>query len=171
MPKVINLPRIYVQNWSPSKSYSSWINAEKEKTVWISISEPNCLDSVVSNPFLDQLPKLSLSFWDLTQVIEHDGETLFPPSDTVARHIVDFLLSHRGKNVLVNCAAGVSRSGAVAQFCADFLKYEWLEEGKRKACPNHVLYNLMRDYFWSLEYEEKHGEKPLQTAYEKIFNK
>jgi predicted protein tyrosine phosphatase len=162
MPKVINLPRIAVQKWSI---------APDNNTIWISISEPEDLKSVVSHPVLDQLPKLSLSFWDLTQVIIFHGQTLYPPSPAIARAIVDFLLLHRGKHVLVNCAAGVSRSGAVAQFCADFLNYEWMEEGKKNACPNHVLYNLMRDYFLSLSYEEQFGEKPLQTAYEKIFNK
>jgi predicted protein tyrosine phosphatase len=144
MPKVINLPRIYVKNWS----------AEKPNAIWISIGEPDIPDSQISNEILDQIPKLHINFWDLTQVIQHGGETLFPPNESDAKKIVDFLLLHRGKNVLVNCAAGVSRSGAVAQFCEDFLKYKWLEDGKNRSRPNHVLYNLMRGYFLSLSYEE-----------------
>lgn len=169
MPKVINFPRIYVENWSSQKHYSSWIDAED--SIWISIGEPDVPDSRISNEILNKIPKLHLDFWDITKEIQHGGETLLPPSEEDAKTIVDFILLHKGKNVLVNCAAGVSRSGAVAQFCADFLKYNWLEEGKSKSCPNHFLYGLMRDYFLSLSYEEQFGEKPLQTAYEKFLDK
>ena len=157
MSTVINIPRFAAKN----------LSIKPKNCIWISISEPKDLSTVISNNSLDELPKLHLSFWDLTQVIEHDGEMLYPPSPTVAKAIVDFLLSHRGKNVIVNCAAGVSRSGAVAQFCADFLGYGWMEEGKRCACPNPVLYGLMRDYYLSLEYGKQHGPTPLLTAYEK----
>jgi len=169
MPKVINLPRIYAQNWSTQKDYSSWI--DDQESIWISIGEPDIHNSRISNKILDQIPKLHLDFWDLTQAIQHGGETLFPPNESDAKKIVDFLLLHRGKNVIVNCAAGISRSGAVAQFCADFLKYDWLEQGKKNACPNHVLYNLMRGYFLSLEFEEKFGSKPLLSAYEKMVDR
>lgn len=157
MKQVINLPRIAVKNWkSPAP----------ENCVWISISEPDCLDSIVSNEILDKLPVLRLSFWDLTSPIVFHGETLFPPSEAYAKSIVDFLVTNKGKNVIVNCAAGVSRSGAVAQFCADYMDHEWMEEGKKNAVPNHVLYNLMRDYYNSFSWEEKHGPVKLLTAAE-----
>lgn len=158
---VINIPRIAAKNFS----------FLPKNCIWISISEPDELNTVVSNEFLDQLPKLYLSFWDLAEVIIHGGRTLYPPSPDIAKAIVDFLLSHRGKAVIVNCAAGISRSGAVAQFCEDFLGYKWAEMGKKNALPNSTLYKLMRDYFWSLEYEEQHGPKPLLTAYEKAETK
>jgi len=61
--------------------------------------------------------------------------------------IVRFLLKHTDKSVIVNCAAGVSRSGAIAQFCNDFLGYEWEPFCKKNADPNHVLYDLMVEYF------------------------
>ncbi len=161
MKHVINLPRVAVRNWA--------IDAPKN-TIWISISEPDSLNSVVSNEELDKLPKLSLSFWDLTSPAEHNGEMLYPPSDSVAKTIVDFILSHPDQNILVNCAAGVSRSGAVAQFCEDFLGYHWLAQGKQCAMPNHVLYGLMRDYYKSTERIEKHS-KTVKSAYEIALDK
>ena len=165
--KVINIPRYAAEDFERAIE-KFYIPFEPQKAIWISICEPDVLSSVVSNELLDQIPKLILSFWDVTQPIDlGGGEMAFPPSEAVAKAIVDFILSHRGKSVIVNCAAGISRSGAVAQFCADFLGYEWNELGKRCAIPNHVLYTLMRDYFMSLDYEEQHGPKPLLTAYEK----
>ena len=151
--KVLNLPRFAAKHFSHMP----------KNTIWISISEPDCLDSVVQNEFLDQLPKLRLSCSDLTNPVEHGGEMLFPPSPSVARAIVDFILSKEGMHVLVNCAAGVSRSGAVAQFCEECLGYEWIEMGKRSAHPNPVLFGLMKDYYYSIKFDGKE----VLTAYEK----
>ena len=140
LKKILNIPRFAAKNFKGSAG----------KGIWISISEPNDQKSVIDNEILGKLPTLRLSFWDLTESVKHDGETIHPPDENIAKEIVDFLLSHKDMNVIVNCAAGISRSGAVAQFCEDFLGYEWLEMGKKNALPNSVLYKLMRDYFLSL---------------------
>ena len=170
MSKVINIPRYAAQDFNRAIE-KFCLSFDPPNTIWVSIGEPDVADSMISSEVLDEIPNLKLAFWDLSQVINHDGENLYPPNESDAKKIVDFILLHRGKEVIVNCAAGVSRSGAVAQFCEDFLDYEWSNFGKRNSCPNHVLYNLMRDYFLSLEFEEKFGPKPLLSAYEKIIDK
>jgi predicted protein tyrosine phosphatase len=142
MPKVINIPRVAAKNWTEDSSTD-------KNLCWVSIGEPEESFTHVSNPALDKLPNLKLQFWDLTKTIEHNGEILNPPSDGDARMIVDFILANEGKNILVNCAAGVSRSGAVCMFCQDMLGYEWLQQGKRTAVPNTVLYTKMVNCYQS----------------------
>jgi hypothetical protein len=148
MPSVINLPRIAVKEWkgSPLKKMA-------DNTIWIAIGEPEGTYEEVTNPILDVLPKLHLCFWDLTAPVsaigQAQGTLLYPPDYHDARQIVDFILQHKGKHVLVNCAAGVSRSGAVAQFCHDMLGYDWMDMGRRAAAPNSVLYRKMVDYYLS----------------------
>jgi|688.fasta_scaffold757876_2 predicted protein tyrosine phosphatase len=121
----------------------------KDSAIWISIGEPGEENSKVVNESLSEIPHLHLDFWDVVQPIEFDGEIFHPPSDEDARKIVDFILEHKDKDILVNCAAGVSRSGAIAQFCSYALAYKWTENGKRKAVPNFLLYNKMISYYLS----------------------
>ena len=87
---------------------------------------------------------------------------MYPPTEWDAKAIVDFLLKHADKNVIVNCAAGISRSGAVAQFCEECLGYEWDEQDKRRAMPNYLLFKMMRDYYISIKLDNK----PLLSAHE-----
>lgn len=118
-----------------------------DKAVWISISEPDDQRTIISGPF-DQLPTIKLAFWDLIRSVEYKGQILRPPPEKDARKIVDFLTKYRDRQfVIVNCAAGVSRSGAVAQFCNDFFGYEWEPFCKSCAVPNSVLYRLMVEYY------------------------
>lgn len=52
-----------------------------------------------------------------------DGNTLGPNfvtmSDIQAKEMAEFILKNRDKNFLVHCHAGISRSGAVAQFICE----------------------------------------------------
>lgn len=138
-PSVINLMRLEAKSWD---------RQIESPTAWISISEPEGTNSIISNPILDNLPNLKISFWDLTKELKRsEEETLYPPTDDDAKKIVDFIVQNAGKNIIVNCAAGISRSGAVAQFCSDALGYKWLEFGKKRAVPNSLLYRKMIDYF------------------------
>jgi len=148
-PKVLNVPRKFVS--------SNQANGHRD-IVWISIFEPvNCdQDALLAISPLKCFPRLFVSFWDVIKPIPAIGgemDAIQPPSHSDAKKIVDFLLEHKGKDVIVNCTAGISRSGAVAQFCEDQLGYDWRYEGKRKAHPNSLLYKLMVDYFSSLEHQ------------------
>ena len=154
MASVINLPRVAVKEWKTE------INPEK--AIWICIGEPESSYEAVRNPILDTLPNLHISFWDLTESVpllefnqqeKYGAELLHPPTKEDAKTIVDFVLKHKGKHVLVNCAAGVSRSSAVAQFCHDMLGYKWMDLGKRVAMPNKVLYKNMKEYYLSFNPE------------------
>jgi hypothetical protein len=141
MKKVFNIPR------QAAKDFGSDDPKLPEKLVWISISEPGEQRTIISNKYLDKCANLKLSFWDLRKPIEYKGKTLNPPNRRDALRIVNFLMKHPSKSVFVNCAAGVSRSGAVAQFCEDYLGYKWPDFYKGVAIPNGELYRLMVEYY------------------------
>lgn len=141
MNKVCNIARKAARDWS--------VPLEKDQYIWICISEPN--SQVISNKFLDLLPRLNMNFYDLDHKA-YDLESksmIYPPSSEDAKAVVDFILLHKDKNVIVNCAAGVSRSGAIAQFCEDLLNYEWCSYRKSVASPNRTLYRLLVNYYVS----------------------
>lgn len=139
---VYNLPR-----WQAKGNIFPFTDA-----CWISIHEPCERDGSeschIENEHLDKLPKLKIKFWDLTKpIVSSDNVTFNPPGPKQARRLVEFLVKNRGKVVVANCAAGVSRSGAVALFCVDMFSYAWDRESKQRAVPNMHLYRLMVDYY------------------------
>jgi hypothetical protein len=142
MPKVFNIPRFYAQSFRPTER-PDW----PEKFVWISISEPGEQKTIISNPTLDKLPKLKISFWDLKEEIEYDGKLIGPPDIFKIAKLVNFLVKHKDKSVIVNCAAGVSRSGAVAKFCQNCLNYEWPVWCQELSLPNEVIYEDMVKFY------------------------
>lgn len=142
MPTCTNLPRQSVRLWNRE--------IDPETTAWISISEPDMPETVVNNVELDKLANLKMSFWDITAPVPGIGlgEYFYPPSEKDAQRIVDFIEKNRGKDFLINCQAGISRSGAVCKFLQDCLGYQWVE-GKDRARPNKLLVELMKDYFYA----------------------
>jgi predicted protein tyrosine phosphatase len=139
---VINLPRVAVQRWTAP--------LDPQGHAWVSIGEPGPNFSHVENEVLDLLPKLKLCFHDVIRLMEHGTRVYRPPSEANAKQIVDFLVSHKEKNIIVNCAAGISRSGAVAQFCQAFLGHVWDEKQQSLSIPNSKLFELMAKYFATL---------------------
>lgn len=125
----------------------------EEEIAWITIGEPLEYFTHVNNQSLVDCPTLKLLFWDICEIkpyinfITGEEEVINPPKVDIAIEIVDFLLANQDKHIIVNCAAGVSRSGAIAQFCQDFLGYTWNERCKSRAAPNSLLYRMMRDYY------------------------
>jgi len=138
-----------------SRREAGRFNGEFDHTnaVWISIGEPTDEFVHTKNEHLDKLPNLKMCFWDITRArnytnfITGEEEQADPPKVDQAMQIVDFLLKHSDKDVIVNCAMGISRSGAIAQFCQDFLFHQWPKRFQDRACPNTLLYNMMRDYY------------------------
>lgn len=116
-------------------------------SIWISIADPG--QAPCQNEILDNIPKLKLHFYDLAKDLydEINCETIPAPTADHAKQIVDFILANPDKNILVNCQAGISRSGCIAQFCNEYLGYTWPDLVKRFAVPNHHLLKLMVNYF------------------------
>ena len=117
-------------------------------TVWVSISEPGDDTSKVQNTLLESVPNLQTAFYDATPPTYDMGRfTMHPATEEDIAPLVDFLVEHQEKDVVVNCAFGVSRSGAVAQFCQNVLNYNWNPQCKNQANPNKYIYALMVRYY------------------------
>lgn len=151
--KVINLPRRVVANSNLIKPILEENSLTSKNTAWITIGEPDINFVPVSQVELLDFPCLQKEFWDVTQIKDYTNfltgeiEKYLPPTTEDAIEIVDFILKHEGKNIIVNCAAGISRSGAIARFCNEILGYEWPNEFQRVAWPNLLLYNNMVKYY------------------------
>lgn len=108
MPWIANVGEGAAEKWVPD-----------EHTVCISISEPG---RKVRLPRFADLIREHFQDYDSEWP---EGAALF--TSTHAARIARFARKHRdaGKNILVHCAAGVSRSGAVAEaLLAAFPEYE-----------------------------------------------
>lgn len=142
-PTCINLPRMAVNQWTRA--------VDPKVAAWISIGEPGLSASTVNNATLNRLPNLRIDFWDIVEPLVEIGtdRKFLPPTPQEAAQIVDFILAHKEKNFLVNCQAGVSRSGAVCQFLQDCLGHQWDEDHKKFARPNKLLLQMMKDYYYA----------------------
>jgi predicted protein tyrosine phosphatase len=139
---VINVPRHTLHHHELPKEAQNFYD-----WAWISIEEPDTPETRVIHEYLDQVPNLKMSFWDVTSPYQYGGETYEPLCVEQAEQLVDFLVENKEKNIVVNCRAGVSRSGAIAQFCQDFLGHKWLPKYKMMAVPNSKVYRYMVDYY------------------------
>ncbi len=139
MPTCQNINRYRAEVWHE--------NLSPENNAWISIGEPEIPDSIICNRILDNLPYLKLWFWDVTETVQDEfGDSYFPPNEKDAVQIVRFILQNRGKNFIVNCKAGISRSGAICKFLEETLDYDWIS-GKDRARPNSLLLELLKQEF------------------------
>lgn len=135
---VIQLPRYYIYD---EKTFNGEIKPLlKDDFIWITIQEAGDKNKP---SFLDKQDKIEANFFDLTDDILFKGEVLKAPTEDDIRPIVEFLKKHPNRDVLVNCAAGISRSGAVAAFLND-MGYYWPKTYRNTAIPNVVVLNLMR---------------------------
>lgn len=61
---------------------------------------------------------LQVKMWDIEKDVIKDETVIYAkPSDTELERIIDFIEIHKDKQVfIIHCAAGISRSGAVARY-------------------------------------------------------
>ena len=106
---------------------------------------------------LGMLGCLSLEFWDITddkdclESMDHHGYKYILFDKEMAKQTVDFLERRKleaGDHVLVlHCDAGISRSGAVAEFAAEFfgITTETFEKENPYLRPNPFVRRLLRE--------------------------
>jgi hypothetical protein len=146
--EVINTSRLSAKLWSRELDPDEW--------AWISINEPitnrHVVQDIVTNKFLNDLNNLKIDFWDVEypiypiKSIDPDGEILFPMTEDAVKKILDFLLDNSGKSIIINCAAGISRSGAICKFCENHLNYTWTKN-KEFSDPNNYIYELLKKVY------------------------
>lgn len=90
---------------------------------------------------------LRLRFTDICEEIQDKGKTYHPINDEQADQILNFVAKHDGKNIIVHCAAGVSRSSATCLFLHLFYGYELRKNFWQVSEPNKfVLGSLIVQY-------------------------
>lgn len=126
MPFVANRSRLAAEHWEFTPN-----------TVCISITDPDSPNA-----------KLSEGFWETIRLKFHDVERMedfnkcAPVTEEQIKDIADFILKHRGRNILVHCEAGVSRSGGVAEAILDTFP-EYRDEGWDRAA-NGLVKSLLK---------------------------
>ena len=133
MPKATNIPKELAED----------IDVLPDNTVLISINEeheplyPLKLDR--TNPNI-----LTVKFSDITAKREWMGKTIYPINEATTLKILDFINIHKGKDFIIHCAAGVSRSSAIALYLHLFHDYELRENFWNVSHPNkYVLGHLI----------------------------
>ena len=109
-----------------------------DNTVLISINEE---DEPLWNLKIDRNSNqlLTVKFSDITAQQTIHGLTYSPISQETALKILNFINIHKDKNILINCAAGISRSGAVALYLHLFHGYELKPNFWKLSRPNKYV--------------------------------
>jgi predicted protein tyrosine phosphatase len=116
---------------------------ELSDTVCVSITEP------ANKRGYGHLANISQGYVGILrlQFEDYDSLRLHPPdsvlfTETQAKMVAEFVTRHRGENILVHCAAGISRSGAIVDAILQaFPEYE--DRGKTRF-PNGHVRSLMK---------------------------
>jgi predicted protein tyrosine phosphatase len=112
-------------------------------TVCISITEPGSHAPLPPLRGFDDVLRLEFSDFDLLRPghVGPSGARRVTARD--AQQLAEFANQHRGKNILVHCAAGISRSGAIVEtLLAAFPEYE--DRGWSRYPNRHVSACLRR---------------------------
>ncbi len=119
--------------------------------VWINICNPNEPINLIQSSHLDKYPNIRIPFWDITCPLSYRDETIYPPTIEDARKIIALIKQFQDKSFIVNCEAGISRSGAVAQFLEDMGWY-WPFYFKQLSHPNSTLLKHLKEQWlkWEL---------------------
>lgn len=127
MPWIMNRGKGWVEQMEPEPG-----------TVCVSITEPGRKAKL---PRFDDLLRMELQDYDGARSHPEDA-VLFTPNH--AARVARFLRKHRdnGKNIVVHCAVGISRSGAIVEAALEaFREYEdrgWIRH------PNGHVKRLMK---------------------------
>lgn len=119
-----------------------------ENTVMISV---NNVDEPLHPLKLDRKdPRiLTVVFPDITKPLDlrnrlGNGKIFYPLSDVDALKILTFIETHKTKNFIVHCSAGISRSGGICLFLNRVYRHELKPNFWHLSHPNpHVLNRLL----------------------------
>lgn len=90
------------------------IEALPEDTAWICIHDE--YDPPHKLKVANNTRMLQLTFSDVRGVTPHKSKVYNPMSTEDALQILNFIAANKDKKIIVNCNAGISRSGAICLF-------------------------------------------------------
>lgn len=100
---------------------------------------------------------LRLLFDDIDEVTEvkyldeRESKNLYPMTEEQGQQIIDFLVHNRDvQTCIVHCAAGISRSGAVATFIKETfgMHEDVFRLNNRHIHPNHKVLSILRKLYY-----------------------
>lgn len=92
---------------------------------------------------------LRLKFSDVRAVTPHKGKNYNPMSVGQAQQIIEFIEKNKDKDIIVNCAQGVSRSSAVALYAHIVHGYSLKKNFYLTSLPNpYVLGTLISEFYF-----------------------
>ena len=95
---------------------------------------------------------LNLEFDDCNKDREWEGHKAYTISEEQAKKIVEFIEKNLGRNFLIHCRAGISRSGAVAKFISmNYHGYNLVNDFTR---PNQEVLRKLDRILWERHYDE-----------------
>ena len=118
-----------------------------ENTVMISI---NNVDEELFELHLDRKdPRiLTVVFADITKPLDlrncrGNGKIIQPVDDKTILKMIEFIRTHKDKNFIIHCAAGISRSGATALFINKVYGHQLKERFWNLSHPNPYVLNKL----------------------------
>jgi len=122
---------------------------EYKKTAIISINSPNELEGDMEPWFKeDKSNVLRLFFDDVEESFLHKGKMIVPMSIEQGIQVIKFFEDNKDKeSLIVHCAAGVSRSGAVGTFAAEYFNIDMdsFRATNRFISPNAKVMTILRN--------------------------
>lgn len=114
---------------------------------------PECIEYWIKDDDNDHLLPdgphiLNLNFDDVVEdEYEYEGHIFRTISYDEAREILDFVMKEKGRDIVIHCKAGKSRSQAVARFIVDCFPDDWKGVGLLRTYNPEVLGRLKRVYY------------------------
>lgn len=132
------------RDWVENRTYS----AKGKKNLMTEYNIISVIDPIYYPIFNENDDVLTLFFWDLERPMRGYSE-LF--TEDMADEVLDYfdLKINNGKDWLIHCTAGISRSGAIASFLREQLNINYREfmDKNPRVNPNMLVLRTLRNKF------------------------
>ena len=153
--KVFILPKMRFDGLMEHKGITNGNVTEYKNNFFISINDPEDIDDM--NPYFQNHENVKvIHFPDLEEDLKEGKHDLTAFTKDQAKDLFEFIMKHKDKQALiVHCAAGVSRSGAVGRFVHEYFQGDEKEFRLRNPHihPNGRVLSMLRQA--AQEYESK----------------
>lgn len=122
---------------------------EYKKTMIISINSPNELEGDLEPWFKeDKSNVLRLFFDDVEKDLLHKGIIIKAMTIDQGKHVIEFFERNKDKtSLIVHCAAGISRSGAIGTFAQEYFNTDIVKfkSDNKYIHPNSLVMTILRN--------------------------
>ena len=116
-----------------------------DNTVLISINPEEPEELFRLNIDRNSSKVLTLRFSDVTKECGYKDSILHPINKQQTLDLLEFIERNKNKNFIIHCAAGISRSGAVALYIHETYGHELKPNFWQVSHPNNFVLNMLRN--------------------------